>query len=334
MSDHAAQRERDDTSDARTAPASVPGSGAERPTEIPAAGWRQVLRRAWGEVKTHNVALLSGGVAFFGFLALFPAIIAGISLVGLVADPATITTQVRNLTNGLPPQASQLITDQLASATGSGGGSLSLTLILALALALFSASSGISHMMQAINIAYGEEECRGYLKLRSIALGLTLAALVFFALTLALVAVVPAVLDALPIGVLGAVLTRAAQWVLLAGLVVAALAVLYRVAPDRSAPRMRWVTLGSVIATILWLLGSVGFSLYVNFFGHYNKTYGAIAGAIVLMLWLYLTCFIVLLGAEINAESERQTARDTTTGEPAPRGDRQAVAADTIAGDP
>src|SRR5947209_15290334 len=115
VSDHAAQRERDDTSDARTVPASVPGSGAERPTQIPAGGWRQVLRRAWGEVKTHNVALLSGGVAFFGFLALFPAIIAGISLIGLVADPATITAQVRGFTNGLPPEASQLITDQLAS---------------------------------------------------------------------------------------------------------------------------------------------------------------------------------------------------------------------------
>ncbi|WP_296370407.1 YihY/virulence factor BrkB family protein [Pseudonocardia sp.] len=321
-------------SNERLAPSSVPGGAAEHPTQIPARGWTQVLRRAWGEVKTHNVALLSGGVAFFAFLALFPALIAGISLVALVADPATITAQVRSFTNGLPPAASQLIADQLASVTRSSGGSLSLTLIVSLGLALFSASSGTSHMMQAINIAYGEQESRGYLKLRSLALGLTVAAVVFFVLTLALVAVVPAVLDALPIGVVGAVLAQAARWVLLAVLVVAALAVLYRVAADREAPRLRWVTLGSVIATILWLLGSIGFSLYVNFFGHYNKTYGAIAGVIVLMLWLYLTCFIVLLGAEINAESERQTARDTTTGEPAPMGERQAVAADTTAGHP
>ena len=321
-------------SDERVAPKSVPGGDAEGPTEIPARGWVQVLKRAWGEVKTHNVALLSGGVAFFAFLALFPAIIAGISLVGLVADPATIAAQVRSFTTGLPPAAGQLITDQLGSVTGSSGGSLSLTLIIALAVALFSASSGVSHMMQAINIAYGEDETRGYLKLRSIALGLTLAALVFFALTLALVAVVPAVLGGLPIGVAATVLAQVVRWAFLAALVVGALAVLYRIAPDRDAPRMRWVSFGSLVATALWLLGSVVFSLYVNFFGHYNKTYGAIAGVIMLMLWLYLTCFVVLLGAEVNAESERQTVRDTTEGEPLPMGERHAVAADTLAGTP
>ena len=195
-----------------------------------------MLKQTWVEVKTHNVAFLSGGVAFFGFLALFPAIIAGISLVGLVADPTTITHQVRSFTDGLPPAAGQLITDQLGSVTRTSGGSLSLTLIISLAVALFSASSGISHMMQAINIAYGDDESRGYLKLRSIALGLTLAAVVFFGLTLALVAVVLAVLDVLPIGVAATVLTQVARWALLALLVVAALAALYRIAPDRDAP--------------------------------------------------------------------------------------------------
>ncbi|MBV9920778.1 MAG: YihY/virulence factor BrkB family protein [Pseudonocardia sp.] len=321
-------------SDERVAPNSIPGGDAQRPTQIPARGWVQVLQRAWAQVKTHNVALLSGGVAFFAFLALFPAIIAGISLVGLVADPGVLAAQVRSFTSGLPPAAGQLITDQLGSVTGSSGGSLSLTLIISLGVALFSASSGISHMMQAINIAYGEDESRGYVKLRSIALGLTLAALVFFALTLALVAVVPTVLGALPIGVAATVLAQVLRWAFLAVLVVVALAVLYRIAPDRDAPRMRWVTFGSLVATLLWLLGSVVFSLYVNFFGHYNKTYGAIAGVIMLMLWLYLTCFVVLLGAEVNAESERQTVRDTTEGEPVPMGERRAVAADTFAGTP
>ena len=136
-------------------------------------------------------------------------------------------------------------------------------------------------------------------------------------ITLALVAVVPLVLDALQLGLVGTIIAQVVRWGLLVALVVVALAVVYRVAPDRDAPRFRWVSTGALVAAALWILGSVLFSLYVNNFGSYNKTYGALAGVVVLMLWLYLTSYIVLLGAEINAESERQTRKDTTKGEPA-----------------
>jgi membrane protein len=288
-----------------------------------------VLRRAMHESQEHNIALLAAGVAFFAFLALFPALIALVTLVGLVADPGRITEQVRSFTVGLPQASQQLITDQLTDITQSDG-ALTLGLVVSLLVALWSASSGTSNLMTAVNLAYDEKEKRGFAKLRGVALLLTLGAIVFLVLTLALIAVVPVVLDAVPLGPVATVLAQVLRWTLLVVLVVAGLAVLYRLAPDRNPPKLRWVTPGSIVAALLWLLGSAGFSLYVNFFGNYNKTYGAVAGVIVLLLWLYLTCYIVLLGAEINAEAEHQTACDTTIGEPRPMGQRGAVVADTM----
>jgi membrane protein len=186
--------------------------------------------------------------------------------------------------------------------------------------------------MRAVNIAYDEDEERGFLKLRGTALLLTLGAVVFVLVTLTLVAVVPPLLEALRLGVVGTVIAQVVRWGLLIAVVVIALAVVYRVAPDRDAPRFRWVSPGALVAAGLWVLGSIGFSLYVNNFGSYNKTYGALAGVVVFLLWLFLTSYIVLLGAEINAESERQTREDTTRGEPVEMGERRAVAADEIAG--
>jgi membrane protein len=185
--------------------------------------------------------------------------------------------------------------------------------------------------MTAINIAYDEEETRGFVKRRGTALVLTLGAIVFVLLTLALVAVIPAVLGALNLGTFINVIVQIIRWALLIALVIAALAVVYRVAPDRDAPQFKWTSVGALVAAALWVLGSLGFSLYVNNFGSYNKTYGALAGVVVLLLWLYLTSYIVLLGAEINAESEKQTQKDTTKGEPQPMGERRAEAADTLA---
>lgn len=196
--------------------------------------------------------------------------------------------------------------------------------------ALWSASSATGNLITAVNLAYDEQESRGFIKLRATALGLTLGGIVFVLLTLVLVAVVPVALDILGLGVVGRVVAQVVRWVLLIGVVILGLAVVYRVAPDRDSPRFRWVSTGAVVAAVLWILGSVAFSLYVSSFGNYNKTYGALAGVVVLMLWLYLTCYIVLLGAEINTEAERQTAQDTTTGEPRPLGQRDATAADTL----
>ncbi len=308
------------------------GTEAESPTQIPVQGWREVLGRAIHDSQEHNISLLAAGVAFYAFLALFPALISLVTLVGLVADPEQITAQVRSFTVELPQESQQLISDQLAVITGSSGGALTIGLAVSLLLALWSASSGTSSLMTAVNLAYDEKEKRGFLKLRGVALLLTLGAVVFLVLTLALIAVVPVVLQAVPLGPVGTVLAQVLRWALLFVLVVVGLAVLYRVAPDRNSPKLRWVALGSMVAALLWLLGSAGFSLYVNTFGNYNKTYGALAGVIVLLLWLLLTCYVVLLGAEINSEAERQTARDTTIGEPRPMGQRGAVVADTMPG--
>jgi len=304
-----------------------PGGQADTPSEIPAAGWKQVLKRAWVEAKADNVPMLAGGVAFFAFLALFPAMIALISVWGLVVGSDEASTQAEGLTEGLPAEASEIITTQMETVASQDSG-LGIALVVSVLLALWSASGGTANLVKAVNIAYDEEESRGFVKVRALALALTLGAIVFLILSVALVAVVPPVLEALGLGVVGTVLAQVARWVLLVALVAGALAVVYRFAPDRDDPKLRWASLGAVLATVLWVIGSIAFSLYVSNFGSYGETYGAIAGVAILMLWLYLTAYIILLGAEINAETEKQTARDTTKGPEQPMGSRDAVAAD------
>jgi membrane protein len=308
-----------------------PGGRAEAPTEIPPTGWWQVTRRAFKESTADNVSMLAAGVAFFAFLAIPPALIAGLTLYGLVADPQTVAHQMQALAGSLPREAQPLIADQLNAVASGSNGALSIGLAVSVLVALWTASSGTSNLMAAVNIAYDEQESRGFVKLRATALVLTLGAIVFMLLTLFLVAVLPQLLQALQIGFFGTILIQVVRWALLVALVVAALAIVYRLAPDRNAPKFVWTSPGAVVATVLWVLGSVLFSIYVNNFGSYNKTYGALAGVIVFLLWLYLTSYIILLGAEINAESEKQTAADTTVGDPMPMGKRQAVAADTVA---
>jgi membrane protein len=308
----------------------LPGVHAEKPTEIPAKGWVQIVKRAWAENNADNMPIIGAGVAFFGFLAIFPALIAAISLYGLVASPEQVTQQIESLSDQLPESARTLIADQLTSITENSGGALTVSLIISILGALWSASGGVGNLIKAVNIAYDEAETRNFIKLRLLSLALTLGAIVFVLITIALVAVVPVVLNALPLGIVGTILAQVIRWVLLLGVMAGALSVLYRVAPDRDAPKFRWVTLGSVVVTVIWAVISLLFSFYVDNFGSYDKTYGAIAGVIVLMLWLQLTCFLVLLGAEINAEAEHQTAADTTEGRPEPMGQRDATMADEL----
>ena len=311
-----------------------PGDQAEVPTQIPAKGWWQVTRRAFKESSADNVGILAGGVAYAAFLAVFPALIAGISLFGLVADPETIAQQAEGVLAALPETAQPLLRDQIVALTQTPSSALSFSLVVSILLALWSASSGTSSLMTGINIAYDEQESRNFVKLRGTALLLTLGAIVFVLLTLALVAVVPALLNALQLGTFINVIVQVVRWFLLVVLIIIALAVVYRLAPDRDAPQFKWTSVGAVVSAVLWVLASLGFSLYVNNFGSYNKTYGALAGVVILLLWLYLTGYIVLLGAEINAESEKQTKKDTTTGPPVPMGERRAEAADTVADPP
>jgi membrane protein len=309
----------------------TPGAEAEKPTQIPPKGWLQILKRGMAEGKTDQVPLLAAGVAFFSFLSLFPALIALVTVYGLVADPATVKRTVESLTGSLPADAASLISGQLTSLTSAPQGALGFSLVLSIVAALWSASGGVGQLITAVNTAYDEEETRGFVKRKLLALGLTLAAIVFMVIMISLVAVAPPLLsNLLPSGPLRWLL-EVARWVLLVVLVAVALAVLYRVAPSRDAPKMRWVSTGAAIATALWVIASIGFTIYVSNFGGsgYQKTYGAMAGVVILLLWLWITCYAILLGAEINAESEEQTVVDTTKGDPQPVGERGAVKADS-----
>ncbi len=311
---------------------SVPGADAETPKEIPARGWLQIVRRAWKEANADMVPLLAAGVAFFAFLSIFPALIATVLLYGLVADPAQVTSQVQSLAGVLPAEARSLITDQLKSLTQTSSAGLGLGLVVSVLLALWSASGGVGHLVSAVNTAYDERESRGWVRRKLLSLALTIGALVFFLVALALVAVAPPLLNNLVSSTPLRLLLELIRWLLVIVAVAVALAVVYRWAPSRDAPKFRWVSVGAVAATVLWLLVSVGFSLYVANFGKYTKTYGALAGVVVLLMWLWLTVYAVLLGAEVNAESEQQTAADTTEGAPQPMGERDAVKADSMPG--
>jgi membrane protein len=306
------------------------GHDAESPTDIPAKGWWQVTRRSLKEVGNDNLSLIAKGVAYSWFMALFPGLVAAVSIYGLVTTPDEVKSQVASLSSSLPESAKTLITTQLQSLAGASGGALSVGLVVSVALALWSASAGMSGLVEALNIAYDEEEQRNFIVKRGLALLLTVGFIVFFGIAIGLIAVFPFLADHAGGGLAVQVLLEILRWVVLVAIAIVALALLYRVGPDRDAPSVKWLSLGSVLATILWVVASLGFAFYVNNFGSYAKTYGALAGVVVLLLWFWITALVVLLGAEINAEAEAQTVKDTTKGPPAPLGRRGAVKADEL----
>jgi membrane protein len=308
------------------------GRGADSPQEIPAKGWKAIAKRSAKEVKQDQVPLLAAGVAFYTLLSLFPAIIAGVSIYGLVADPETVRDQIDRLAQRLSPETATILTQQIRQVTSGAGGALGVATVIGILTALWSASSGMKALITGVNLAYDETESRKFVKLRGLAIVLTLGAMVLLAVAGATIAGFPPIADNLPTVLQWVV--SILRFVVLGALLIAGLAVLYRYAPDRDEPKWTWVSWGSGIATLLWILASIGFSVYVNSFGNYNKTYGALAGIIILMFWLYLTAVIVLVGAELNTEMELQTAKDTTAGPTKPMGDRDAHAADHVAESP
>jgi membrane protein len=310
--------------------ATVPGADADRPSEIPAGGWWQVVKRAWGEAKADQVPLLAAGVAFFGFLSLFPAMIAAVLVYGLIADPAQLRSQAQDLAVAVPASARDLLLQQVDSLTAAPRQSLGFGAAVALVVALWSASGGVGYLISAVNLAYDEDETRGFVRRKALALAMTSGALVFMLLAVVLLAIGPAFLEGNGVSTPIRVALQVVRLILGVVLISVALAVTYRLAPDRDAPRLRWVSIGAGVATMVWLVVSIAFSFYVETFGNYAKTYGSLAAVVVLMLWLWLSVYAVLLGAEINAESEEQTARDTTKGAPRPLGRRGAVKADSL----
>jgi membrane protein len=286
------------TSDDRQA-SDARGRTAEAPTQIPPRGWKDVLVRVKKELRDDQVSVLAAGVAFFAMLALFPALIALVSLYGVVASPAEAQAQISSFAGVLPADARELLMTQLSSLASGQDRGLTFGFLASLAAALWTASSGMKAVIEGINLAYDEKETRGFFKVRGLSLVLTVLAIVAAVVALGAIVVIPLVLEGLGLGPFG-------------------------------KPRWRWVSLGAATATVLWLLASIAFSVYVNNFGSYNETYGALGGVIILLLWLYLGGFVVLLGAELDSELEHQTAKDSTEGPSQPLGQRRAQMADTV----
>jgi membrane protein len=306
------------------------GRQARKPSDLPARGWKDVALRVKDEIKEDRVPLISAGVAFYAMLALFPALTAFISVYGLVADPEQVQQQIDEAAGFLEGGAGQLISEQAQAIAQAGGAALTTGFAVSLVAALWSASSGVHGLMQALTVANNEPETRGFVKRRALALGLTLAGILVLAIAIGVIVVLPVMMNQIGLGGAGELAVRILRWPLLAVVAMVAIATMYRYGPDRDKPQWRWVSWGAVLATVLWVLASIGFSVYVQNFGNYNETYGALGAVIVLLLWLFISAFIVVLGAEVNAEMEHQTATDTTVGDERPMGQRDAEVADHL----
>jgi membrane protein len=262
---------------------------------------------------------------------LFPAISVLISLYGLLLDPSRVERQLQALSDLLPPEAFNLIAQQVHKLAAAGSTKLSWGLALSFLFALYSAMSGTKALLTSLNIAYEESEKRSFLRFNLAAVLFTLGGILGVTLALAIIVGTPAVLNLAWLGTVEAVAVRLISFTILLVCVVLGLAVLYRFGPSREEARWRWVTPGSIVAAVLWLAASLLFSLYVSHFGSYDAMYGSIGAVVVMLMWFYISAFVVLLGAELNAELELQTKRDTTTGPDRPMGERGAFAADHVA---
>lgn len=306
------------------------GRRAESPRGIPARGWGDILWRVKDQISDDRISIVAAGVAFYGLLALFPALVAFVAIYGLVADPQQVESHISAISSLLPAQASEIVMGQLRDLVETDQTTLSLGAIGGVLLALWSSSSAVRNLMQALNVAYDEDEKRGSLQFYGIALLLTLGALLAGAVILAAMVVLPMIARFVGLGDTVESLITYLRWPIVAAAAIAGLAVMYRYGPSRHNARWAWVSWGAVIATVLWLVGSLLFSLYVSSFGNFNETYGSMGAVVVLLLWFLLSAYAVLIGAEINAEMERQTRKDTTIGDREPLGERDAHAADTV----
>lgn len=284
------------------------GRDAEAPTQLPPRGWLDVVKRTWSELTKDNMGLIAAGVAFYFLLSLAPALAAFVSIVGLVLEPAEVQPQVEALSGVIPQAGREVVHEQLQRLVSQPAAALGIGFAVSLGLALWSTMSATKSMITALNIAYDEEERRGFLRLNLAAFLLTFGAILFLGVSIALIAVAPAVLDRVGLDRSSRAAIDVLRWPALALLVLGGLAALYARAPSRELSTWRWVSPGSLVATGLWLTASGLFSLYVSKWGSYNETYGTLAAVVILMLWLYLTAYIVLFGAELNAEHERLSA--------------------------
>jgi membrane protein len=304
---------------------------ASKPSGISMKGWIPVFKRVFKQIQEDNVPIVSAGVAFYFFLALFPAIAAIVSIYGLVVEPAQVEQQMVQMADILPEKTHQLIANIMEQIAGKPQDALGWSLIVSVLFSLWSANKATHAVFVGVNIAYHEKDERGFIKMKALELLFTLGAIITGILSISFVVGFPALIDNLNLpGVLQLVFAIL-RWLILAAIIYFALAVVYKIAPHRHNPKLKWVTPGSIFATVFWLIGSLLFSFFVNKFGNFDQTYGSIAAIIILMLWFFLTGFIVIMGAEFNSEIEHQTRVDTTVGEDRPMGERGAYYADRVA---
>lgn len=289
------------------------GRDAPNPWAMPGEGWWAVLKRSYAEISDDNVGLIAAGIAFYGFASIVPILAATVLTYGLVADRDTVVRSIQGLFSTLPADAARLIQQQLLTVVGTSGGKKGFGLVVALAIALYGGTKASGSVVTGLNIAYEVKETRSFLRTSAISLAVVVGAV---ALILTAVATTGALafLDGLIPGAPGFVLAaiRVAAYLVLGAVTVTAVACLFRYAPNRADAKWAWLTPGSAAATALWLAGTAAFGFYVSRFGNYGATYGSLGAVVVLLTWLWLSAYVLLLGAELNCELERQTDAATT----------------------
>jgi membrane protein len=308
------------------------GRQAASPMEIPTRGWKDVLWRTYEQVGEDRLLAVAAGVVFYGLLALFPAITALVSSYALFADPKTISDHLSFVADTLPAGTFTIVREQVERVLSKGETKLGFAFGLSLLLSLWSANGGVKAIIDALNVVYDEKEERGVFKLNIVSLAFTLGGLIAILMAIGLVVAAPLAMSFIGLGQIGELMLRYGRWPALAVIILVGLAVLYRFAPSRRAPKWEWVSVGSVLAAAAWLLGSAALSYYLANFAGYDATYGSLGAAIGLMMWMWMSTIVILVGAELNSELEHQTAMDSTTGSGMPPGLRGAKVADTLGG--
>jgi len=308
------------------------GRDAERPSEIGRRGYWDIARRVKKRVAEDHLAIVAGGVAFWGFLAVFPGLAAGVALWGLVADPTGVEQLFTRL--GLPEDAVNLLAHRALELAEISDNRLRWSAIASILIAVWVANWGTKSTFQALNVAYNEDEERGVIRLYATSLAMTAGIVIAFVVAAAAVIGIPALLGKFGLGYEARIAIRWLRWPTMAVLMLLGLAALYRFGPSRRDAKWRWLTPGAVVAMLMWVGGSLGFSAYVNHLADYDRTYGSLGAVAIMLLWFFITSFSFLLGAEINAEFEHQTRKDSTVGEQKPIGERGAYHADNVAKGP
>jgi membrane protein len=306
------------------------GREATKPNQIPVKGWKDTLLRVKDGISEDRLSMISAAMAYYALFAFIPALSSVVLIYAWVSDPAQISEHLNKVSHILPSEIQQMLKEQLGTLASAPTTKLGFGALFSLVLTLYSASKGSLATMDGLNIIYDEKEERGFIQQNLMAIGMTFIAAIIGLLAIAAIVIVPAVANFIgwPAGLEIAV--SAASWIILLALFSLFLAIIYRFGPHREKPQWKWVSVGAIVASVGFVLSSALFSWYASEFGNFNKTYGSMGAVIVLMMWFYISSFVILLGGEINAELEHQTAQDTTSGHPRPLGTRGATMADSV----